>query len=326
VVSFFRDKSSGGVFWILAVCILLHAHFFVSPPEIVISENDGLLSVLLQPLQVLPSIAISALYYSLVIIQALRLNFILDDLKMFQKQGLTTALCYILLTSLYPAWNNITPALIANSLIIWIIPKVARLYNSSEPKTLIYNIGLITGLIIILYVPSFPLILVVFFALAILRPFWFNEWFVLLLGILTPAYFLAAILFLNDNLNTLVAYIPQFQIHFISPTNKLLLILSSAILVILILFGFYLWQANNGKITIQARKNWSVILLMLLLLIPVIFIIKNAQFDYLLLLAVPAAAFASNALIYPKNNILPSVLFWCTVAVIVYNNWVAIKN
>lgn len=272
------------------------------------------------PLSALPSMAVTFIYYLIVLLQALRLNYLLNDLKMFPKHTFVTAVCYVLLTALYPAWNNITPALIMNTFLIWLIFRFARLYNSQNPKTHIYNIGLITGVMIMLYNPATPVVLLIFWALGILRPFDSKEWFVLLIGIITPFYFLAGVLFLQDNFKHILKYLPQFDWHVLDPTHEITMLISAIAIALFVFLGFVSWQNNNGRMVIQSRKNWAVLLLMFLFLIPGAFIISNAGFDSLLLCTVPAAALAGNFFFYPKN-LFPSVLFWCLLVAVIVNNW-----
>ena len=54
---------------------------------------------------------------------------------------------------MFPFWDAISSGLIANALIIWILVKLNRLYDQTQPKTLEFNIGLIVGFSILLYEP-----------------------------------------------------------------------------------------------------------------------------------------------------------------------------
>ena len=47
---------------------------------------------------------------------------------------------------------------------------MVKLYNAPNPKTLLYNISLITGSTVLLYFPAVPFVIVAFFALGTLRP------------------------------------------------------------------------------------------------------------------------------------------------------------
>src|SRR5205085_4207599 len=247
VVSIFREKSTVSVFWLVTLSIVAHSHFLVHPPDIVVGGKATTFFGFMTPLADLPDFALILLYHAIIIIQALRFNTVLNNLRMFPKQYFITALCYILLTSLYPAWSNITPALLVNFLIIWLFSLLSSLYNSSNAKPMIYNIGFITSVISILYFPAVFLIIIAFIAVGSLRAFRINEWMVLLLGVITPPYFIVALLFLTDHLSAINSYLPPVQPHgFILKQNISMLITAIAALYVII-DGFLTWSSNSGK-------------------------------------------------------------------------------
>ena len=327
MVSFFKEKSTSAVFSLIVVSAGIRAFFWVHPPQLIIAPGDGLMFYLLSPLANIPALLLPLLYQAIVVIQALRFNYALNDVRMFPKPAFTTALAYIMLTALLPAWNNISSALVTNTMLIWLLYFIIKLYNSQQPKTLIFNIGLITGSTVILYFAAFPLILVVFFTLAAFRPFRLNEWFILLMGILAPFYFLATWLFMNDKLYMALTWFHVFQPHtiIIQPGSMLPVIITFLMAGITIIAGIFSWQSNSGRMIIQVRKNWSVLFIMLLLLAPVVFLVKDMWPAALLLAAVPASAFISNTFLYSKKNIIPAIIFWIIVALVIYNNWFAAK-
>ncbi|MEP6844975.1 MAG: hypothetical protein ABI861_03200 [Panacibacter sp.] len=325
MVSFFKEKSATAVFGLVIVSIGTRLFFWEHHPQIVTSADDGLIYLLLTQLLFLPIPAIGLLYHFIVVFQALRLNYALDNLRMFPKPCYTTALAYVILTALIPAWNNISSALVINGMVIWLLFRLLKLYSSSSPKSLLYNIGLIISCTVILYYATMPLILLAFVAVAVYRPFRINEWMILLLGILTPIYFLAGYLFLNDQLEAVLNKPIIFKLQIIRPANLAITIATFIFTSIVIITGAYLWQSNSGRMVIQVRKNWSILFFMVILLIPGVFFIKNTWPDALLLAAPAAAAFVSNTWQYPKKNLLPALLFWSFIAVITYNNWFVVK-
>ena len=322
MISFFKEKSASAVFSLTLVSFGIRLFFWQHHPVIKSNANDGLIHVVLSQLTVLPTIAVALLYHVIVILQALRLNYAINDLRMSPRQGYTAALAYVLLTALVPAWNNISPALVINSMVIWLLFRMFKMYNSPSPRSLVFNIGMITGCTIILYYASLPLILLAFIALAVFRPFRFNEWLILLLGILTPFYFLGGYLFMNDKLAIILSQLDVFDLQVIRPANLAINIVTFALAGLGIISGIYLWQANSGRMVIQVRKNWIILFFMIILFIPGVYLIKDAWPTSLLLAAPAAAAFVSNVWQYPKSNFVPALFFWALVAMIIVNNWI----
>lgn len=326
MVSIFRGKSTVSVFWLIILSIATHGHFLVHPPAVIVGGKEAVFFSFMKPLAALPDFVRILLYHALIIVQALRFNTVLNNLRMFPRQYFITALCYILLSSLYLAWGNITPALLTNFLVIWLFSLFSKLYNTNNAKPAIYNIGFFVSIVSILYLPAVFLVLVAFFAVGSLRAFRLNEWVVLLLGVCTPPYFIIALLFLTDHLALINNYLPGWQPHGFVLKEQIPIIIAAAAGLFVIIDGFFMWNANSGKAVVQIRRSWSVLLLMFLLSIPLLFLIKGGNFGYLVLGLLPAAAIASNTFIYSKSNLYQTLVFWILIAVIIYNNWFWLKT
>ncbi|MEP6466280.1 MAG: hypothetical protein ABJB05_08240 [Parafilimonas sp.] len=321
MISLFKEKSPVSVFWLIIVCFGLHLHSLTDPPKIVTSPSDGFIYFLLHPFQNADVYSTSLVYVLIIFLLALQLNFMLSSLRMFPKPSYTPALAFIIFSALIPAFNVINAALLACILVIWILYSACRLYAAPNSKTSIYNFGLLCGLCVILYFPSVPLIIIAFIALAIIRPFHINEWFVLFFGMITPAYFLAGYLFLTDQFN--LVPVPQQLFDVIKlPLQPLLIIISLITASLATVWGIFWVQSSATNVLIQVRKGWSVFLVSLLFITPVAFFMKDAFPAVLLLAAIPAACYTGFAFANSRN-ILPVVFFWVLIGLSIYNNWFA---
>lgn len=321
MVSLFRENSSGSIFWLLLLSLGLHASFLVSAPEIVAAHGAGALGGLFFLLPPVPSFILVILYHTLVVLQALRLNHIASELRMFSKVSFTVAMSYLLLTALFAPWAHITPALICNSLVIWLFGKMVRLQQTALARQVIFNIGFIAGLSVMLYHPAVTLVPLCLIAIAVLRSFHLNEWFIMLLGVITPFYLLLSILYLGNNLEDIWLYVPEWGLSFTLPSRTPVFIASLILLGVLLMTGIYLWRSYAARTLIQVRKAWAVLLFMLLLLLPVMFICKDAGFESGMMAMVPAAVFVAGIFIYPRRAWFPAVVFWLLAALSLYNNW-----
>jgi hypothetical protein len=326
VVFLFRDKSIINIVFLVLLGLLVHLHGFTTPITVVANNQDGWFAYLLnQYLKEGIHTAGFFIYISVVLLQSIRLNFLLAEQKMFPNSGYTVAMSYVLLTGLLPQWAAISPALIANFLLIWIYIKLTRLYNHPAPKTLLFNIGLLVSLTILCYHPTAILIVVVLFALGIMRPFKLQEWFTLLMGIALPFYFLASWLYLTDELNRIGQFLPKMELAV--PVQQLsnLEMAGLSAFVLVLLAGFFSWQQFNSRLVIQMRKNWSALLVMCFILTAAPFIFNNAGLNAAVLCLVPFTAFVSASFSYPKRLLFPNFLFFVLIGVIMYNNWYLVK-
>jgi len=321
VISFFRERSPAAIFWLIVTCFALHINSLLSPPQIVILPTEGFFYYLLLPLKNADAYFVSLLYVIMIFLLALQLNFMLNSLHMLPKPTHTPALAFILFTALLPSLNIITPALFVSNFFIWILYRASKLYAPPNPKTAIYNFGLLNGLCAILYYPALPFVIIAMLALVIMRSFKPNEWFVLFFGIITPAYFLGGYLFLTGQLHLLPQ--PQQVFAFIQlPLQPLMIIISLCVVALATVWGFFSVQNSGGNVLIQVRKSWSVFFAALIFTAPVLFFIKDAFPAALMLVAVPAASYTGYALTV-NRNILPVIFFWTLLGLCIYNNWFA---
>ncbi len=326
MVFLFRDKSVVNIIFLVLLGLLVHLHGFTVPIRVVADNQDGWFAYLLNHyLKETISSAGFFIYISVIVLQSIRLNFLLAEQKMFPNAGYTVAMSYVLLTGLLPQWATISPALMANFLLIWIYIKITRLYNHPAPKTLLFNIGLLVSLTILCYHPTAILIVVVLFALGIMRSFKLQEWFTLLMGIALPFYFLASWLYLNNQLTTIGQFLPQMELTV--PVQQLnnQEIAGLSALVLVLLAGFFSWQQFNSRLVIQMRKNWAALLLMCFILTAAPFVFANAGLNSAILCLVPFTAFVSASFSHPKRLLIPNFLFFVLIGAIMYNNWYLVK-
>ncbi len=168
--------------------------------------------------------------------------------------------------------------------------------------------------------------MVVLFALAVVRPFRVAEWILLLMGVLLPYYFLTAYLFLNNQLATIIQYTPIVQFHFpvLHPNQWLWINLGFLFLALII--GIIYWQKFINRMVIQIRKNWSIMIVLLLILVIAPFVFAGAGMDTAILCLIPFSAFVANAFGYPKRLFVPNLIFWLAILLVVHNNWELIKK
>ena len=321
MVFLYRDRSDINLIFILLLSVMVHFHQWMTPPIVVATESDGLLAYfLIHYVKPLSPLVLGLFFQVLILSQAIRLNVLLSQFKMFQQVSYLPAFTYILLTALFPYWDVISAGLIANTLVIWILIKLLRLYDQTQPKTLEFNIGLIVGGSILLYEPIAILIPVVLFALTIIRPFKLTEWLVLLMGILLPYYFLFAFIFLTNQGTDLRHFLPKLDWKNPLVQPELNVILALIVIGVQLIVGFYYWQQQQTRFIIQVRKYWGVLFLILLVCFfqPIVF---SAQALYAsAIILTPLTCFISFAYTTPKRLLIPNILFWMAVLVIVYNH------
>ncbi len=325
MISIFRDKSIIAIFGLVICGLLIHLHIFYVPITIKSNSNSGVFSWLIQNyFSRLKPFALNIIYILILLLQAIRLNMILNNSKMFSKSGFTTGFAYILFSGIIVNAYSFTPALVGVSLIIWIIKNVFLLYGNPAVKGLLFNIGFAATLSAICYQPSIVIIIAIIFALGILRPFKPAEWLILLLGVIAPAYLLLSGLYLFNRMDLLPIFLPKIKLA-ITVVKQPWYWINLSVVFILLLAGLISWYPNSNRMVIQTRKNWIVMFIFFLfLIISVLLFSSNNQFPEILCL-VPIAAFVSNYLLYTRRSILANFLVLLAVIVIFHHHFELFK-
>ncbi len=255
----------------------------------------------------------SAITFLFLFIQALTLNNIVNSQRLMQKPNYLTGMCYLLFTSLFSDWYHLSSPLIINTLLIWVLSMLCNLHGNNNPKTSLFNIGIITGVATFFYFPSIGFALLIIVGLGITRPFKLPEWLMALLGILTPYYFLAALVFLTDSWRGY--HFPGFAVTIPKFNQSTLAYTAVFIVSFTILVGIYFIQLNMRKQLLQARKSWNLIFLYLIVSVFVPFLNASQSFDYWILTAVPIATLSGAAFLYPEKKWFPIFIHWCLVLI-----------
>jgi hypothetical protein len=160
----------------------------------------------------------------------------------------------------------------------------------------------------------------------IVRPFNVTELLVLLMGVIAPFYFLFSFLYLTDNLQRLEQYVPEWELNLPDIEPTVMFFVTIGMILLVILKGLYHWQDQSRRMLIQVRKNWGVLVAMMLVMLPLPFISKNAKLDALMLWIVPISPFMAKGFLAPKKNLFTNLLFWSLIIIGLLNTWHIFKK
>jgi hypothetical protein len=324
VIGVFKQKSPGNIVLLLLLGLTIKIPLFLYPKLIVATDKDGhlyhALLKLITPAGGNNALMASVVAFFLLYVQALMLNYMMNEYRMTPRPSFLAAMAYLILTSLLPEWNYLSSPLVTATLVIWMFILLFKLYNVQTAKGTIYNIGLLAGISSYIFFPSAFFILCLLLGIMILKPFRLNEIFLLLMGCLTPYYFYGVYLFLTDQF-TFQNLFPRIYLSIPDVKNSIWFAFSTLLLTIPFLLGGYYVQVHLRKMLIQVRKNWSILLFYLILAIFLPYVNNSETFHAWVLAIAPFAAFHASAYYYPNKNWLPLVLFFLTIGFIFYQQY-----
>lgn len=321
----FKANNSYNNFLLLIYGVLLKLPMFLHPRVPQPQQIDGTLyKIILQQLDRVASglpIIYSLITFLLLFFQAIYFNKLVNDQRIMQRPHYLTGMSYLLITSLFVEWNVLSSPLIINTLLIWVWSKMSGLYSNPNPKAALFNIGIAIGLCTFFYFPSLAFAALIIFGLALTRPFRLSEWLIALFGIITPYYFLLAIVFLTDKWKGYK--FPAFAVT--NPVFNQSQWAYAAIIIVLLsaVVGIFYMQQNFRRQLIQARKSWNLTFLYLIVALFVPFVNATHSFEYWILCAVPISAFVAAAFLYAPKNWFPVALHWLLVAFVIVISYLA---
>lgn len=324
MIAAFKHKNPGNALVLLLYGLVIKFPLFLHPAEPLYNQGDNYLYRallrLLQPFTTDTPVIFSLLAFLLVFAEATLLNRIVNSLRLFPKQNYLVGMSYLLVTSMIPGWSGFSAPLIINGLLIWAWYRLLGLYNNNKPRSAIFNVSVLVGLLPLIYAPAIAYIVLLLLAVVILRPFRLTELMVALLGVLTPYYFFFVLLYLTDQW-TIDKIIPAFTFYLPRLSSSLWVSTGIILLLVPFLLGGYYVQDNLNKMLIQVRKGWSLLLLLLLVSLLIILVSPDSNYVHWMVIAVPIAAFHAATYYYLPPGWLPALLHWVSFAFVVTLNY-----
>ena len=325
MIGVFRQKNPGNALILLIYAFVLKFPIFLHSTAPLKQEDDNYLYKLLLKTLV-PFLGEQGFFYPLMAflllyLQASLLNRIANTIKLLPRPNYLFGMAFLLVSSLLPEWNQFSSTLLVNFALIWIWYGMVRWYNNPRAMGAIFNTSLLAGILPLLYTPSIGFVVMVILGIFITRPLRIGEFVVALIGYMAPFYFLLVIMYLSDNWRP-QELIPSIQFHLPKLPESLWTTGGILLLVIPFLVGAFFVQDNLNKMLIQVRKNWSLLLLILLVGLIVILVNPGDNYQHWMLSVIPIACFHAAAFYYPDKKLFPLILHWLLFAFVMAINFI----
>ncbi len=252
----------------------------------------------------------------LVLLQAFYINRIANSLKLFPKSNYLAGISYILLSSIVPNWYHFSAPLLAATIIIWVYSEVVKLQLHSQIKGRLFNIGMGLGICLFIFPPAAVFILIIFAGLALFKAFRFNEWLIVIVGLLLPVYFFYSWQFLyygeiSNRLPNLIAHLPVKNLNNVKLTILLAFLVHAGV-------GFLFSQQNLRKQLVQTRNAWKLSYFYIVLASFIFFLTTSSnEFDQIFIVA-PLSLLAAAMHFYLPKKWMSNVLHFLMLIFAIY--------
>jgi len=321
MINFFKNLNPLNILWLILILFALRAGYLLSAPGKAIPLLTGPLISIWFPagygvISPFFNILLAAI---IVLAQALLLNRLVNHFNLIGKPSFLPALMYITVSGLFTQFLIVSPPLICNFLVIWMLFKVLSFYKSKEARSTAFDLGMIVAIGTLIYLPFIFLFLVICIGLVIFKSFDWREWLAGILGFITIFFFLAVYYFLTSDLSQFVVMWQPLAAKLPQAVNinyyDYLVLIPVAVILMLCFFKL---QQNFYKSYIQVRKSFQLLMIMLLIVALTFYIKAAFQLPHFLLCAVPASVFFSYYFLYAKRKWFYEVLFGLLLIMIVY--------
>ena len=299
MVSIFRSYHPAVIFLLLFYVALFRIPLFVSAISFVPPVSSNYLSALTYNFLDLLIGNRNYLYHILasllVFLQALYFNYIINRHRILSKNSYLPAMAYVLLSSLLTEFTLLTPALLANTFLLFSVAKILSIYKKERAAASIFDAGLLISIASLFFFPYLAFFVFILMSMILLRPFNLREYAMAILGVIIPYYFIGVYFFWHHELpafwKTLQITHLNFPVQQIEKSTRVIVIGGSLLLVILWTL-FYL-QANMFRVVVQVRSYLTIFMLLFIAGILSMLVEFNGEFFHFVWMALPVGlAFA----------------------------------
>ncbi len=254
-------------------------------------------------------------------VEATVLNTQVNRFRVLPGVSFFVAFCFLLFSSFFISWNVFSAPLVAGLFMLLLVRQFFRLYDHPTGRTAAFNLGLIVGMAGLIYLPALVLLLLVWFALLVSRPFRLAEWILVVVGLLCPYYFVATFLFLTDQLSVFATFpLPGFSLP---ETHYSYWVVGGLTgLLAYFLYGGLRLQQIYPKMLIHTRKSWTILLAFLIIGLALPFIPNRFQIAGWLIAFVPMTVIIACGLWHVKKRWFGLLLHLVALAFVFFLQWV----
>ncbi|MBD3749888.1 MAG: beta-carotene 15,15'-monooxygenase [Sphingobacteriales bacterium] len=318
----FRNLNFINFFFLFLLLFILRIEVFIHLPQELNSGFLELFSRLLIPispqsiLSPALNITIAAI---LVYTQAILFNRIINTFNVLGQSTFLPALFFVVCSSVFTPFLVLSPPLICNFILLFLIYKILLEYKKSNSITTFFDLGLWIAVGTIFYFPFILFLLLLWASLMVLKPFNWREWFSVLLGFLTIVFLLGVYYLWNDRLLDFYDIWKPLSNKF--PFYIRINVFDYIVLfplVIVMALAFFQIRQNFFKSYILVRKFFQILLFIFVFASLSFYLKPDYRINHFLLCVIPVATLLSYFFTKSKRKWVYEPLFLIILGFILY--------
>jgi hypothetical protein len=322
MINVFRSYNPINILWLAILLFLLRAGYaYNAPPKLEFTYLEPFARMLAPGAYqyAFPPLVNIFLAGVLVFIQALLVNRLVNQNNLLSKPSFLPALMYITLSGLFTPFLVLSPPLICNFLLIWMLYKLFGLYKGDDAKSITYDLGMIVAIGSLIYFPFIYLFLAIWASLMLFRPFIWREWVIGIMGYGTIYFFLAVGYFLSGNLPLFYTiWTPltaKFPTHVNINYNNYLVLIPVVVITVL---GVIRLRQIFFRSYVQVRKSFQLLFIIFFITGLSFYIKAEFSLTHFLLCVIPLSVLFAYYFLYATARWFYESLFIILLVSIVY--------
>jgi hypothetical protein len=256
----------------------------------------------------------------LVLLQGVFVNYIVNAQGILYKSTQLPALFFVLINSFFIQQNELTPQLISNTFLLFLLQRLCYLYESANPLLVVLDTGLLLGMGILFNYDLIIFLPFILISVVIFTSFNLRYLIVSILGIMLPLYFTAVYFYTFGRFDELILLVKQ------SFENKELKVIETnyvrllpwIILTPITVFSIFNLQQNFFRNKVKTRRIIQSLYLMIFFGILGLFLENNHYSYAITYLSIPLSIVIAYFFISDKRFWIKEMLFFSLLILAFY--------
>lgn len=312
-VSFLIIPVFIGIFLLLA---------WSDPGNYVVQNPMPLYNLLQAAVMVLPEWLAGLIVAALLISQVFHLNHVVAKHEVLYKNSYLPMLFFAVFLVVLPPFMNFHPVLFVNTVLIFILDKLFRIYKNPAPLPLVFDTCFLIGVATLIYLPAISLFVLFAIGILILKTFSWRDWLIGVLGLVLPFFFIFLSYFWYDRLGELRNLLIPDDITSMWDARGIALQgyrITIAVVSVVMLLTLYRIRQNFFKNATRIRNFQQVIFIYLGVALLSLAFTGSAAVYRFAILTIPISIMISYYFLAGKKAWINEVLFWLLIATVVVN-------
>jgi hypothetical protein len=322
IIRLFKD-SHPAAFVIVPVFIALFMVLAWQGPEVYVVWNPmPLYNLLLAAVERIPEWLTGFLVTGLLISQVFHLNHIVRKHEVLYKNSFLPMLFFMVFLVIIPQFMIFHPVLLVNSILIFLLDKLFRIYKSPSPLPLVFDTGFLIGVATLIYLPSISLFLLFVVSILILKTFSWRDWIIGLFGLVLPFFFTFVYYLWVNDLEEMRTIFFLDDITRIIDTSGIALQgyrITIGVVAVVMLLTLYRIRQNFYKNATRIRNFQQVIFIYLVVALLSLAFTGSVAVYRFAILTIPISIMISYYFLSGKKAWWNEVLFWLLIGTVVVN-------